>query len=251
MRDPAAFDAFYSGSVQRVTGQLYAMTGSRAEAEDCVQEAYARAWQRWDKVSGYGDPEAWVRTVAYRVSVSAWRKAANMRVAHRRQWAPGRRARAEPGLRGDHRRAAQDTAPPAPGDRPVPPGRAVGGGDRQGDRGRHRHGEGPAVPRPPGDGPVPGGQRSRRGRGRAARRTGRAARANGKEVACDAEEFSASLRAGSADFAATVTPGRAGGDPGSRQPAPPPPGARRRRARVRHRRGRRGHRLRQPRPIRA
>jgi len=42
------------------------MTGSRAEAEDCVQEAYARAWQRWDKVSGYGDPEAWVRTVAVR-----------------------------------------------------------------------------------------------------------------------------------------------------------------------------------------
>ncbi len=88
MRDPATFDAFYSGSVRRVTGQLYAMTGSRAEAEDCVQEAYARAWQRWDKVSGYGDPEAWVRTVAYRVSVSAWRKAANMRVAHHRQWAP-------------------------------------------------------------------------------------------------------------------------------------------------------------------
>ncbi len=62
MRDPATFDAFYSGSVRRVTGQLYAMTGSRAEAEDCVQEAYARAWQRWDKVSGYCDPEAWVRT---------------------------------------------------------------------------------------------------------------------------------------------------------------------------------------------
>ena len=88
MRDPATFDAFYSGSVRRVTGQVYAMTGSRAEAEDCVAEAYARAWQRWDKVSGYGDPEAWVRTVAYRVSVSAWRKAANMPVAHRRQWAP-------------------------------------------------------------------------------------------------------------------------------------------------------------------
>lgn len=88
MRDPGTFDAFYSGSVRRVTGQLYAMTGSRAEAEDCVQEAYARAWQRWDKVSGYGDPEAWVRTVAYRVSVSTWRKAASMRAAHRRHGVP-------------------------------------------------------------------------------------------------------------------------------------------------------------------
>jgi RNA polymerase sigma-70 factor, ECF subfamily len=88
MRDPGSFDAFYTGSVRRLVGQLHAMTGSRAEAEDCVQEAYARAWQRWDKVSGYGDPEAWVRTVAYRVSISAWRKAASMRAAHRRHGVP-------------------------------------------------------------------------------------------------------------------------------------------------------------------
>lgn len=89
MRDAGSFDAFYSGTVRRLIGQLHAMTGSRTEAEDCVQEAYARAWQRWEKVSGYGDPEAWVRTVAYRVSVSSWRKAANMRAAHRRHGAPG------------------------------------------------------------------------------------------------------------------------------------------------------------------
>lgn len=88
MRDPRSFDAFYTGSVRRLVGQLHAMTGSRSEAEDCVQEAYARAWQRWDKVSGYGDPEAWVRTVAYRVSISSWRKAANMRAAYRRHGAP-------------------------------------------------------------------------------------------------------------------------------------------------------------------
>jgi RNA polymerase sigma-70 factor (ECF subfamily) len=77
MRDPVAFDAFYSGSVQRLTGQLYAMTGSRAEAEDCVQEAYARAWQRWSTVETYDDPEAWVRTVAWRLAASRWRKAKN------------------------------------------------------------------------------------------------------------------------------------------------------------------------------
>jgi RNA polymerase sigma-70 factor (ECF subfamily) len=88
MRDPESFDAFYNGSARRLIGQLHAMTGSRAEAEDCVQEAYARAWQRWDKVSGYADPEAWVRTVAYRVSISTWRKAASMRVAHRKHGAP-------------------------------------------------------------------------------------------------------------------------------------------------------------------
>lgn len=45
MRDAASFDDFYTGTVRRLTGQLHAMTGDRAEAEDAVQEAFARAWQ--------------------------------------------------------------------------------------------------------------------------------------------------------------------------------------------------------------
>ena len=88
MRDAASFDSFYNASVRRLVGQLHAMTGSQADAEDCVQEAYARAWQRWDTVSGYGDPEAWVRTVAYRINISAWRKASSTRAAHRKHGAP-------------------------------------------------------------------------------------------------------------------------------------------------------------------
>jgi RNA polymerase sigma-70 factor (ECF subfamily) len=60
------------------------MIGDRAEAEDSVQEAYARAWQRWERLRGYGDPEAWVRTVAYRIAVSSWRKAFSRARAHRR-----------------------------------------------------------------------------------------------------------------------------------------------------------------------
>jgi RNA polymerase sigma-70 factor, ECF subfamily len=84
MRESETFDSFYAGSVRRLISQLYALTGSRAEAEDVVQEAYARAWQRWDRVSAYGDPEGWVRTVAYRISVSSWRRAVNRGVAHRR-----------------------------------------------------------------------------------------------------------------------------------------------------------------------
>lgn len=38
--------------------------------------------------SRVSDPEAWVRTVAYRISISTWRKAANMRAAHRRHGVP-------------------------------------------------------------------------------------------------------------------------------------------------------------------
>ncbi|MFC1431694.1 SigE family RNA polymerase sigma factor [Streptacidiphilus sp. N1-3] len=93
-----SFDGFYAATFRQTVGQVYAMTGSLAEAEDCVQEAYARAWQRWPRVSGYADPQAWVRTVAYRISVSSWRKAVNRLTAHRRS----REDPELPGLGPDH-----------------------------------------------------------------------------------------------------------------------------------------------------
>ena len=81
------FDAFYASTHRRIVGQIYAMTGSLHEAEDCTQEAYARAWQQWAKLSAeYGNPEAWVRTVAARLAVSSWRKAVNRLSAHRREY---------------------------------------------------------------------------------------------------------------------------------------------------------------------
>ena len=76
-RDTEAFDAFYTGTNRRVLHQMYAMTSNLADAQDLVQEAYARAWQRWSSVSEYEDPEAWVRTVAWRLAASRWRKTKN------------------------------------------------------------------------------------------------------------------------------------------------------------------------------
>lgn len=40
--DSESFDAFYVSSYDRLVGQLYAMCGNRAEAEDCVQDAQGR-----------------------------------------------------------------------------------------------------------------------------------------------------------------------------------------------------------------
>jgi RNA polymerase sigma-70 factor (ECF subfamily) len=54
---------------------LHALTGDLADAQDVVQEAYARAWQRWSTVSRYDAPEAWVRQVAWRLAVSRARRA--------------------------------------------------------------------------------------------------------------------------------------------------------------------------------
>ncbi|MBQ1061137.1 SigE family RNA polymerase sigma factor [Micromonospora chalcea] len=73
MPDVDGFDEFYRGSRQRLLGFVYVLTGDLAEAQDAVQEAYIRAWQRWSTVRGYDDPEAWVRVVASRIAVSRWR----------------------------------------------------------------------------------------------------------------------------------------------------------------------------------
>ncbi|MEV1142726.1 SigE family RNA polymerase sigma factor [Micromonospora sp. NPDC049799] len=78
------FGEFYRTSRHRTVTVLYALGGDLGEAQDAAQEAYARAWQRWSTISTYGDPEAWVRTVAYRLLVNRWRKIRNGIVAYRR-----------------------------------------------------------------------------------------------------------------------------------------------------------------------
>jgi RNA polymerase sigma-70 factor (ECF subfamily) len=69
------FDAFYAAAFPRLTGQLYAFTGDHGEAQDVVQEAFVRAWDRRREFLADGAPEAWIRTVAMRLAVSRWRRA--------------------------------------------------------------------------------------------------------------------------------------------------------------------------------
>jgi RNA polymerase sigma-70 factor (sigma-E family) len=45
--------------------------GSRAQAEDLVQEALTRLYGRWSRVD---DPEAYARTAISRLNISVWRK---------------------------------------------------------------------------------------------------------------------------------------------------------------------------------
>ena len=72
-RDSADFDTFYIAAVRRVVLYIYAACGDRSEAQDIAQEAFARAWQHWPRVAAYDDPEAWVRTVAWRLMINRWR----------------------------------------------------------------------------------------------------------------------------------------------------------------------------------
>ncbi|MEV6347254.1 SigE family RNA polymerase sigma factor [Actinoplanes sp. NPDC051851] len=68
------FDDFYRDTARRLARYAYGLTGDPGEAQDLVQEAYARAWQRWRRVSAYEDPEAWLRLVVNRLSADRWRR---------------------------------------------------------------------------------------------------------------------------------------------------------------------------------
>jgi RNA polymerase sigma-70 factor (ECF subfamily) len=76
MAGATSFDEFYLATRGVVLRQLTAMTLDPELAADTVQEAYTRAWQRWSRVSAMDDPVAWVRTVAWRLAVSQFRKRA-------------------------------------------------------------------------------------------------------------------------------------------------------------------------------
>src|SRR3954471_23413587 len=84
----ADFDTFYIAAVRRVVLYLYAACGDRTEAQDLAQEAFARAWQHWPRVSGYDDPEAWVRMVAWRLMANRWRGARRWLAARARLGPP-------------------------------------------------------------------------------------------------------------------------------------------------------------------
>ena len=64
MAHSESFEEFYTGTVGRLLGQLFVVTGDLHEAEEIVQEAITRAAARWARLRDYDVPEAWVRRVA-------------------------------------------------------------------------------------------------------------------------------------------------------------------------------------------
>ena len=65
-----AYQAYY----RRLVATLYGLTADYAEAQDLVQEAYARALARPKTFLDVADPEAWLRTVAVNLARTRWRR---------------------------------------------------------------------------------------------------------------------------------------------------------------------------------
>jgi len=65
-----AYQAYY----RRLVATMYGLTGDHGEAQDLVQEAYARALVRPKAFLDVADPEAWLRTVAVNLARTRWRR---------------------------------------------------------------------------------------------------------------------------------------------------------------------------------
>lgn len=79
------FDELYAAHYTSVTTQLYAYLGDRQEAQDVAQEAFCRALAKWKDISGYDDPVAWVRRVAWNLATSNYRRSRIAAAFRRRQ----------------------------------------------------------------------------------------------------------------------------------------------------------------------
>lgn len=86
MTATAAPEAVFAAERDRLVGLAYRMTGSRAEAEDVVQDAWLR-WQRADTAE-VACPAAWLTTVTSRLALDRLTSARSRREAYVGPWLP-------------------------------------------------------------------------------------------------------------------------------------------------------------------
>src|SRR3954462_5071382 len=90
------FDAFYRDTSRRLLRYAYGLTGDPVEAQDLVQEAYARAWQRWKRLRAEAGAGAGVKTAGAGGGPGGWAAARAHRAARGRGAAPRRTPSAGP-----------------------------------------------------------------------------------------------------------------------------------------------------------
>jgi RNA polymerase sigma-70 factor (ECF subfamily) len=66
---PRDFDGFFAVEYPSIARAAWFVVLDTEVAKEIAQEAFCRALQRWDRISGYERPGAWVRTVAIRLAL--------------------------------------------------------------------------------------------------------------------------------------------------------------------------------------
>src|ERR1700693_2914647 len=68
------FDDFFETFARQIAAIVAVTTGDAALAEDATQEAMARAYFRWNRVSRLDPPDLWVIRVCSNIAISTWRR---------------------------------------------------------------------------------------------------------------------------------------------------------------------------------
>ena len=69
-----SLEELYRRDYRRLVALAHGLSGSRAAAEELVQDAFLAAHRTWGTVGGYADPSAWLRRVVVNRSVSRIRR---------------------------------------------------------------------------------------------------------------------------------------------------------------------------------
>ena len=64
------FEAFYDAESQTLFRRLWLVTGNRSEAEELMQDAFLKVWERWERVDAMDDPVGYL----YRTAMNLFRK---------------------------------------------------------------------------------------------------------------------------------------------------------------------------------
>jgi len=81
------FEAFFERQHARLLRALYLLCGDAAEAEDLMQDAFLKVWERWDRVGRMEDPEGYL----FRTGMNLWRSRARRALRATRRLALPRR----------------------------------------------------------------------------------------------------------------------------------------------------------------
>src|SRR5438094_2606260 len=80
------FDRLYRTCYPRLLRTIYAITGDAASAEDCVQEAFLRAFKAWPRYRPERAAEAWMYQIAINTAISHRRRAKIRRIGEVMHW---------------------------------------------------------------------------------------------------------------------------------------------------------------------
>src|SRR5258708_17569482 len=64
------FALLYEVTYPRLMSALTRAVGNQPDAEECVQQAFEKAWKAWPRWKPISDPEAWIARIALRTAIN-------------------------------------------------------------------------------------------------------------------------------------------------------------------------------------